>query len=347
MRPVSAAESTLQPAWSALPEEALLRMRVCDLGLTLESSGLERHVAQLSAELEGRGLVFRPECYLGDEWFSPEDVPSISLPFWLAHPRLAALEKKMMLEVEGGDPVWCQRLLRHECGHAIEHAYRLHRRAKRQQLFGKRSADYDPDTYRPQPYSRSFVRHLPNWYAQAHPDEDFAETFAVWLDPASDWRRHYRGWKALAKLEYMDALMREIGRSPPRVTGGPNEDEVSTLKVTLESLYRRRRKLYETDLPDFYDNDLKRIFTAGEPAGRAKAAAFLRRQKRRVVDATARWTGARKVTIELLVKRLIERAAQLDLPMNKDEATTALEFSSWLAVVVTNWRFTGKFKRTV
>ena len=25
--------------------------------------------------------------------------------------------------------------------------------------------------------------HLDPWYAQSHPDEDFAETFAVWLTP--------------------------------------------------------------------------------------------------------------------------------------------------------------------
>lgn len=333
--------------WTALPESALLELKISALGLTLAGSGLEPHVQQLGAELEAKGFVFRPECYLGDEWFSPEDVPAISLPFWLAHPRLKALELQMMMEVEGGDPLWCQRLLRHECGHAIEHAYRLHRRAKRQALFGKRSADYDPDTYRPQPYSKSFVRHLPNWYAQAHPDEDFAETFAVWLDPESDWRRQYRGWKALAKLEYVDELMREIAGTPQKVTDGPREDEVSTLHVTLGRHYQRRRKLYETDLPDFYDADLRRIFTHGEPAGRATAAAFLRRQKKRMVDASARWTGAKKVTIEVLMKRLIERAEKLALPMTKDEARTGLEFSSWLAVVVTNWRFTGKFKRTV
>lgn len=344
---MSSAADARGPDLSSIAEEALLAMRICDLGLTLDGSGLDTHVAQLGRELEAKGIVFRPECYLGDEWFSPEDVPAISLPFWLAHPRLRALEEKMMMEVEGGDPVWCQRLLRHECGHAIEHAYRLHRRAKRQQLFGKRSVDYDPDTYRPQPYSRSYVRHLPNWYAQAHPDEDFAETFAVWLDPEQDWRKQYRSWKALAKLEYVDELMREIGPTPQRVTAGPKEDEVSGLKITLEQHYRRRRKLYETDLPDFYDNDLRRIFTSGEPAGRATAAAFLRREKRRLVDATAEWTGARKVTIELLMKRLVERADRLALPLPKDDTRTRVDFASWLAVVVTNWRFTGKFKRTV
>lgn len=341
-------DTRTEPEWAALSEEALLELRICDLGLSLDSTPLVRHVEQLSTELDAKGISFRPQCYLGDEWFSPEDVPAVSLPFWLAHPRLTAIEQSMMLEVEGGDPAWCQRLLRHECGHAIEHAYRLHRRKRRQSLFGKRSADYDPDSYRPQPYSKSFVRHLPNWYAQAHPDEDFAETFALWLDPESDWRRQYRGWKvALLKLEYVDELMREIRGTPPKVVDGPKEDAVSTIKTTLGAHYRRRRKLYETDLPDFYDADLRRIFTASEAAGRATAAAFLRRQRRHMVDATARWTGARKVTVELLVKRLIERAEKLALPMTRDEERTGLEFASWLAVVVTNWRFTGKFKRTV
>ena len=336
------------PSWVDLPEEQLLKVRICDLGVTIEGSELVERIQQLHEELERKGLVLRPVFYLGDEWFSPEDSPSIALPFYLAHPRLKALEQKMMMEVEGGDPAWCQRLLRHECGHAIEHAYQLHRRRKRKELFGSRSADYDPDTYRPQPYSKSFVRHLPNWYAQAHPDEDWAETFAVWLDPAIDWRKQYRGWdNALAKLELVEAMMKEIGGKPPLVTEVRRDYDASSIRATLESFYKKRRRVYATDLPDFYDGDLRRIFPQDGGHSRKSAAAFLRRSRKPVIDAVSRWTGERKAPIEILLKRLTDRAQALGLSLEGEEAQVSLELAAFLATLVTNYRFTGKFKRSV
>src|SRR5688572_24479873 len=141
--------------WTALSDDELLAVRICDLNVSIAGSELEPRVQQLIDELEARSLVLRPICYLGDEWFSPEGVPAIAIPFYLAHPRLKALEQKMMMEVEGGDPGWCQRLMRHECGHAVDHAFRLHKRRRRNNLFGPSSTEYDPDTYRPHPYSRS------------------------------------------------------------------------------------------------------------------------------------------------------------------------------------------------
>jgi hypothetical protein len=332
--------------WYELPDERLLGLRICDLPLSIAGSEVEPRIAQLSSELEARKLLVRPECYLGDEWFSPEDRTLISIPFYLAHPRLKSLEQKMMMEVEGGDPEWCQRLLRHECGHAVEHAYQLHKRRRRKELFGPRTADYDPDTYRPHPYSRSFVRHLPNWYAQAHPDEDFAETFAVWLDPKADWRAQYKGWRALAKLEYVDELMKEIAGKPPAVIGGRKEYEARKIRSTLESFYKRRKKLYATDAPDFYDRDLKRLFGEEDP-GRASAVVFLRRHRKHVIDSVSRWTGEKKVSIEQLLKKLTDRSQQLGLRLSHDEAQTSIEVTAYLATLVTNYRFTGKFKRSV
>jgi hypothetical protein len=334
-------------AWASLPEAELLKVRICDLNLTIAGSELEPRLRQLEDELAARSLLVRPTFYLGDEWFSPEDVPAVSIPFYLAHPRLKALEQKMMYEVEGGDPAWCMRLLRHECGHAIEHAYKLHKRRKRKEVFGARSSDYDPDTYRPHPYSRSFVLNLPNWYAQAHPDEDWAETFAVWLDPSSDFRKRYRGWKAIAKLEYVDEVMRELAGKPPLVQDGPLEYEIKTLRSTLGSYYKKRRRLYAADAPDFYDADLRKLFGAGDGASRKTAAAFMRRHRKRIVDCVSRWTHERKVTIELMAKKLTERTEALALPLSRDEAEVSTDVAAYLATLVVHYRFTGKFKRSV
>src|SRR6266567_3408508 len=94
------------------------------------------------------------------------------------------LERKQMLEVEGGTDTECLRILRHEAGHALDTAFRLHFRRQWRELFGSFAQRY-PDFYKPKPKSRNYVLHLRAWYAQAHPAEDFAETFAVWLQPRS------------------------------------------------------------------------------------------------------------------------------------------------------------------
>ena len=211
------------PEWAGWPDERLLDLRLCDLDLTIRDGELADRIDQLYGELRALGLRFRPHFWLSDEWYCPDGVPGVAIPFYLAHPRLGRLELSHMLEVEGGTPEWCMRLLRHETGHAIENAYRLRLRRRRQKLFGKSSERYR-DYYVPRPYSRRFVVHLEQWYAQSHPDEDFAETFAVWLAPDSNWRERYAGWPVLRKLEYVDTLMREIADQRPPVVSRARVD---------------------------------------------------------------------------------------------------------------------------
>src|SRR6187455_2638693 len=212
-------------------------LRISDLNVGIEGSVLEPRIAQLRSELTARGLTgFDPHFWLSAEWFSPDGVPGVAIPFYLAHPRLEKLERAQMLEVEGGTPSWCMKILRHEAGHAIDNAYKLRQRLRRQQIFGPSYMQY-PAHYQPRPYSKSFVLHLDSWYAQSHPDEDFAETFALWLTPDSDWRGRYTGWRALRKLEYMDELMREIAGKPPRVKTRRTVEPIEKLRMTLRKHY--------------------------------------------------------------------------------------------------------------
>src|SRR5207247_9020815 len=197
-----------------------------------EGSPVPDRINRLYAELEDHGLVFRPTFWLSNEWFTPDGVPGIAIPFYLVHPRLAKLELNQMLEVEGGTPEWCMQILRHETGHAIDNAYKLRQRRRRQQIFGPSYLQY-PEYYTPKPYSKSFVLHLGSWYSQSHPDEDFAETFAVWLTPGADWARRYQGWKALLKLEYMDALMKSLAGKRPVVTNRRCPEALRSLRKTL------------------------------------------------------------------------------------------------------------------
>jgi len=224
--------------WAELPDDELLEVRMCELGLRIEKTPLAKRVERLYAELEHREIRFRPHCWLSDEWFSCDGVPGIAIPFYLAHPRLARLERKLMLEVEGGTQDWCMRILRHEAGHAIDTAYGLHRRRRWREVFGKYSQPY-PSFYQPKPYSKKYVLHLDSWYAQSHPSEDFAETFAVWLKPRSRWRSQYRGWSALKKLQYVDELMTEIRDARPAVVTRRHVAPLRSMRKTLGSTTRR------------------------------------------------------------------------------------------------------------
>src|SRR6185503_19240683 len=112
-----------EPAWTRLSDAELLRTRFCDLRLTLRNSEVERHMREIR-----RGLKFRPHVWLSEEWFSPDGVPGIAVPFYMAHPRLQRLERRFMGEVEGGNANWLTRILRHEIAHALDNAYRLRRR---------------------------------------------------------------------------------------------------------------------------------------------------------------------------------------------------------------------------
>jgi hypothetical protein len=319
-----------QSEWATWDDEQLLDLRLSDLDLRIESSGLEERIAEFGAELDAKGIRFRPHYWLADEWFCPDGVPGIAIPFYLAHPRLRRLELSQVLEIEGGTREWCMMILRHEAGHAIENAYRLRRRPKRQALFGKSSEPY-PESYAAKPYSRSFVLHLDSWYAQSHPDEDFAETFAVWLAPGSNWRERYAGWPALRKLEYVDEMMREIAGRTPLVTTRRTPYSLATLRRTLRVHYRRKRRHYRVDARDFYDRDLRALFSdSPENAQHPPAARFLTKIRRDVRGRVRRWTGERLYLIDQVLEDMVARCRELGLRLKGPEDEARLEFTTLL-----------------
>jgi len=318
-----------------------MKWRICDLDLRIEKTILEQRIERLYEELEQRGIQFRPHFWLADEWFSPDGVPGIAIPFFLAHPRLARLERKEMLEVEGGSEEWCMKILRHETGHAIDTAYRLHRRKRWREIFGKYSIPY-PDHYQPRPYSKSFVQHLEPWYAQAHPAEDFAETFAVWLKPRSRWRTQYQGWPALKKLEYVDRLMGEIAEQKPLVTSREHIEPVRATRRTLGEHYEDKRRRYGTEHPDFYDHDLRRLFTdAPEHARAPSASGFLRRIRADLRKDVAYWTGQYQYNIDQVLKEMIERCRELKLRVGRDHEQVRRDALVLLTVQTMNYLHAG------
>ena len=310
--------------------------------MCIEGSELEPRIGQLGHELEGRGLGFRPYFWLSTEWFTPDEVPGIAIPFYLAHPRLARLEQNQMLEVEGGTHDWCMRILRHETGHAIDNAYLLRRRRRRQRLFGSSNEEY-PEFYTPRPYSKSYVVHLEPWYAQSHPDEDFAETFAVWLTPDSDWPRRYADRPALRKLLYMDELMRSLSTEAPLTRTRRRVEPLSQLRKTLRSHYRQKRERYGIDYPNVYDRELRRLFSDDlEYRNNPSAARFLARVRREVRRTVSRWTGAYQYTIDQVFNDLLKRCKELRLHLIESEEHTKLQFTIMLTVQAMNFLHGGR-----
>ncbi len=313
--------------WTSLSDDELLNVRIKDLKVTVEGTWLARCLHTLYAELDEHDIRVRPHAWISSEWFSPENTPGIAIPFYLAHPRLMRLEKKLIFDVEGGTWSECMRIMRHEAGHVMAHAYQLHRRRRWQQLFGPSSKRY-PRYYRPNPASRHHVQHLRMWYAQSHPDEDFAETFAVWLRPRSHWRSRYAGWPALKKLEYVDELMQDIAGKRPMLTRREKVDPAFRLTQTLGEYYKKKRALYLVDTPRTYDRDLRRLFSEDPKHRHSEAASsFIRRNRAKVRELVAKWTGEYQLTFDVVLEDMIQRCRGLNLRAVGPERQLLMEFT--------------------
>lgn len=318
--------------WGTVTDEELLQLRFSELPLRMQGSPIAPRIRRLYLELAQRGIAFRPHVWFSDEWFSPDDAPGIAVPFYLAHPRLIKLEERMMLHAEGARELECMQILRHEAGHTIDTAFQLHRTKQWRAIFGKFSTPY-PDSYKPRPRSKQFVHHLNDWYAQAHPAEDFAETFAVWLTPGAKWRQNYEGWGALKKLEYVDEVVRELAKRPLKKRSTKLIDGAAKLHTTLQSHYEHRQRRYAPKWPQLFDRDLKRIFSAEERSThQPSAAAVLRKLRAELRGPISEATGVAAYTIDQFIFDAIERCKHLHLHLAAPIATVQPQLAIMLTV---------------
>ena len=328
----------------APPEiQDLLAKPIKELGLKLEGSPLERFVQKLYRELERKGIrKFRPLCYLTDEWGCPSGEPVIGIPFYLADPKLARLEKEMNdLEDEREILMY----LRHEAGHAFHYAYELYKTPEWRDLFGPFRRPYR-DNYRPIPFSRRFVRHIAGWYAQKHPDEDFAETFAVWLTPRSQWRKKYKGWGAMAKLRYVDRMARLYRDVEPVRPQGRTDITVDEMDTTVADFYQGM--LTEGRSPEelALDSDLTDIFPASRRRRRnvRPAVDLVRENRKTIVDKVAYWTGVSRPRIKELVEAICNRVGELALSADtRREREHLTELVSYTTTLAMNYLTRGRF----
>lgn len=322
-------------------QSELLSRKINELSLAISGTRLEEMINQLYGELERAGISFRPKTYLSNEWGCPDRVPVIGIPFYLADPQLARLEGQLT-DLEAEDEVEVMMYLRHEAGHAFNYAYRLYNHSAWQQLFGAFSKPYKKN-YRPRPFSARYVHHIPGWYAQKHPDEDFAETFAVWLAPDSGWRERYADTHALVKLQYVDRVARRYGRQPPIVTAETLDTPVEELTMTLQSWYGADEASNgrKSTLHHVIDEHLKKLFpkAEGQPA-----ADVLEANRRGLIRAVNHWTSIDRDVLSSLYKELQERVQFLGLKIDPDQTTARMvSMTVFFTTLVINYQRTGRF----
>ncbi|MEI7436503.1 MAG: putative zinc-binding metallopeptidase [bacterium] len=324
----------------------LLNTRISDLGLQVANSILEAYVQRFYRELERQRLTFRPICYLTDSWGCPNEVPIIGVPFYLADKRLMRIEEEQTGEIE--DESTIMMFLRHEAGHAFNYAYRLWEAPGWAEVFGTFSSPYR-DAFEPDPFSRQFVRHIVHSqygrsYAQKHPDEDFAETFAVWLTPRSAWRRKYHAWPAMRKLQYVARLMHDVrSRQPVRETG-PLLHPVEELRVLLAEHYGQRIERYRAAAQGYVDDKLRAVFPPPPGRGGMRAAALIHQHRADLLARVSRWSGLAPEDVETILNKLEARAAAIRLRCHLENANAnLLDVTALATALAMDFGYTGRF----
>lgn len=317
----------------------LLPVPIKQLGLKLEGSPIERYVEQLFKELDAKGLKhFRPAFYLTNEWGCPSEQPIIGVPFYLADRRLGAIESAIN-DIESEREIMMY--MRHESGHAFNYAYELYKTDEWRDVFGPFRRPYR-DHYAFVPFSRNYVRHIAGWYAQKHPDEDFAETFAVWLTPRSKWREKYKNWPAMKKLQYVDRICKEVGDQAPLRPLGEKDFTVEEMEETIEEFYRENTRDESRAIADLaLDVDLDDIFDHAEdeiPQERTKKASDAIAERRKdIIDKITYWTGVRRSLVKTLVETVIRKCDELNLLVDtKHERAHLIDLTVYLTTLATN-----------
>ncbi len=312
---------------SSLSDKDLLALRFCDLSVTLERTLVQQRARRVFTQLADRGIRVSPSTWLSEEWFNPEGVVGFAIPFYLAHPRLVRLERRLMLEAEGAGERECLRILRHETGHAVDEAFQLYRMPEYAAVFGSPRKRY-PTSYAVAPRSREHVLHLNAWYAQSHPVEDFAETFATWLLPRHRWRRQYWDWPALRKLEAIDAWLLARRGEAPLNANRRAEGELTNNQRTLAEHYEEKREFYRVAASGEFDDELRRIFALPLGYERARlrsATSVLRSIRAPLRKELAKPFGMPAYAVDQVLRQLIQRARALNLRHGQPTPRTVSE----------------------
>lgn len=335
---------SLVQSWDTVRYE-LLNSRISDLNLRIPGSPIEPFIQRLFREMEAKGFRFKPDAYLTDGWGCPDRSPVIGIPFYLADERLERIEEEQTGEIEDGKRIMA--LLRHEAGHAVNYAYRLWRRPSWEEMFGRFRRPYR-DVFRPDRMSREYVKHITvspygRNYAQKHPDEDFAETFAVWLTPRSNWRLRYRNWPAMRKLLYVNGLMKEIRRRTPENSRVRLLRPVVSMTLLLADHYGKKADRYRRTARGYVDDRLREAFPPSRGARLRPAAALLRKLRTRLLERVVQWSELSEREAAAILRKLELRSEAMNLcyPPGQ-EGERIMDVVSLAVALALDYAYTGR-----
>ncbi|WP_425613589.1 putative zinc-binding metallopeptidase [Anatilimnocola sp. NA78] len=337
-------------------ESPQYRTPIRDLSLKVAGTRLEPLIRRLEAELLAKDItLLQPRVHLSTEWGVAFGSITIGIPFYLANAELTRLHDEEVGHIEGFNPADVLRYLRHETGHVVNYAYKLYEREDWVKFFGAITQPYEED-YRPVAFSKNFVSHLPGWYAQKHPDEDWAETFAVWLTPNTSWLEQYQDSPgALAKLHYCEQLMTNLKNTAPIIAIHEKDEDVGELTYSLEQYYQRIAGATDEKFPGL-DGSLRAIFLDREEweaqspdspdaiSTKISAAALIRREERRIMAEVFRWTGHFPERTRVLIRALAQRAEVLDqVYYQASEAGMIIALTTFITSLAMNFVHRGSY----
>jgi hypothetical protein len=301
-----------------------------------------------------------PHFYLSTGYGTVAGTSSIALGFYDCNETL----RQLNLELRGFQ--YTRReivdLIRHELGHAFAYAYKLYSRKDFRKVFNVKGNYFltypmtDRYIQRVNPYSRDFVNPSGDHYAQKHPDEDFAETFTVWIQPRSNWEREYRNYPgALRKLRFVDGLIRELRNEPPLIKQSPYLFEpLEEFRITVAQFFKLRSiRAYRHQATGYIDPDLREQFWSPPPVlanGNRRerhfvqAVGFIRRHKRYIGSHVGRWARVDARVVQDFLDKCVYRAGALDLWVRKDKREAALiDFCAFVTARCTRYAENGTF----
>ena len=335
---------SLVQSWETVRFE-LLNSRISDLNLNIAGSPVEPLIRRLHREMEAKGFRFKPVVYLTDSWGCPDRSPVIGIPFYLADSRLARIEEEQTGEIEDSKRIMA--LLRHEAGHAVNYAYRLWRRPGWEEMFGRFTRPYR-DVFRPDQLSREYVKHLSSFpygrtYAQKHPDEDFAETFAVWLTPRSGWRERYRNWPVMRKLNYLAGLMKDIRRRAPENSRLQLLRPIDSMTMLLADNYGKKAERYRRAARGYVDDRLREVFPPVRGALLRPASALFRKLHSRLLGRVVLWSKLTEHEAAAILRKLEIRADALNLVYRPgQEGERIMDIVSLAVALALDYAYTGR-----
>lgn len=336
----------------------LLHTPVQQLGLQMKDTIFAQAIPVVKEELRRAGITqLEPVFYISTGYGCIAGQPLVALGFYDFHPLLKDLNEEFRGWRYSDSDIFD--LLRHECGHAFCYSYKLYRRKDFRHLFDVRGHFFntypEADEYDYNPWSRSYVNPNGDHYAQKHPDEDFAETFTVWLSPRSGWRKAYQRYPtALKKLRYTDRLVKEIGREPPHVETDPGWmlEPYEQVKLTVGEFMNARPAHYVSAATGYVDPDLRELFRSEPRAANRRALfrdyqraeAFLKEQKQTILSRVSYWVGVDTTVVFDLLEKLILRVRMLNLWIERAQAEKkTVEVVAYVTVLCSNYKHRGAY----